>query len=612
MRFPKLKLPLRTTLSQAPEKSPRAPQFCAGIAAGIALLALLGWVSGVRLLAGQLGIYVPMAPSTALAFLLLSGVLFRFAHLQVLRLSRLFALTAVSIVLWIGLFVLVQFIFGINFGIEQVLSRTNEWLGSMPLGRMSPLTAIAFLLEGAAFFILLIGERWRNVSTGVALLAAGATVINTVVLIGYAFGAPLLYGGTNIPVALPTALAFVLVGIGQFNLAAPGVPPLREWSDTSMRGILLRAFLPFLLFFILLDSWVGPTVGPMLKLNPAVWYSIKALVAGVLTVIIIGWIARRTGGEIERAQKALAENEALYRSLFKNMLSGYAQCQMLFKDGKPQDFVYLDVNDAFEKLTGLKDVAGKRISEIIPGIQQSSPELFEIFGRVVLTGQPEKFETEIPSLGIWASISVYSLKQGFFVTVFDNITERKRAEEEVGWLASFPERNPNPVIEIDSTGTIFYVNPAAQHKFPDLKAQGFKQPWLAGLEDVIPRCQREGVSELQREIQIGDTWYSQPLYYVPEAARLRVYGTDITKRKLAEQQTVQMKRLYATLSQVNQAIVRAKSRAELYQTICDVAVKFGEFSLAWIGLLDETKEYRTCKIRTKNMIFTPRHLSHFD
>jgi PAS domain S-box-containing protein len=169
-----------------------------------------------------------------------------------------------------------------------------------------------------------------------------------------------------------------------------------------------------------------------------------------------------------------------------------------------------------------------------------------------------------------------------------DITERKRVEEEIAWLASFPERNPNPVIEIDPTGAVLYLNPAAQHKFPDLKAQGFKHPWLAGLDDVISRCQREGIRELQREIQIDDTWYSQPLYYVPEVARLRVYGTDITERKLAEQQTIQMKRLYATLSQVNQTIVRVKDYDELYRSICDVAVKFGEFSLAWIGLLDES------------------------
>ena len=62
---------------------------------------------------------------------------------------------------------------------------------------------------------------------------------------------------------------------------------------------------------------------------------------------------------------------------------------------------------------------------------------------------------------------------------------------------------------------------------------------------------------------------------------------DITERKRAEEQVVQMKRLYATLSQVNQTIVRVKDRDELYRSMCHVAVKFGGFSLAWVGLLDE-------------------------
>ncbi|MEW5830584.1 MAG: PAS domain S-box protein, partial [Chloroflexota bacterium] len=63
---------------------------------------------------------------------------------------------------------------------------------------------------------------------------------------------------------------------------------------------------------------------------------------------------------------------------------------------------------------------------------------------------------------------------------------------------------------------------------------------------------------------------------------------DITERVLAEEKVRQMKRLYATLSQVNQTIVRAKDRAELFQSICDLAVRYGEFALAWIALLDET------------------------
>ncbi|MFN8414542.1 MAG: PAS domain S-box protein, partial [Anaerolineales bacterium] len=62
---------------------------------------------------------------------------------------------------------------------------------------------------------------------------------------------------------------------------------------------------------------------------------------------------------------------------------------------------------------------------------------------------------------------------------------------------------------------------------------------------------------------------------------------NITERKQAEKQVIQMKRLYATLSQVNQTIVRVTDRTDLYQSICDVSTKFGEFALAWIGLLNE-------------------------
>jgi PAS domain S-box-containing protein len=128
------------------------------------------------------------------------------------------------------------------------------------------------------------------------------------------------------------------------------------------------------------------------------------------------------------AEEALRESEGRYRSLFENMLNGFAYCQMLFENNLPQDFIYLDVNTAFETLTGLKNVIGKKVTEVIPGIRESNPELFEIYGRVAMAGQPEWFETYLESLGIWFSISVYSPRKGHFVAVFDNITERKRAE----------------------------------------------------------------------------------------------------------------------------------------------------------------------------------------
>lgn len=125
----------------------------------------------------------------------------------------------------------------------------------------------------------------------------------------------------------------------------------------------------------------------------------------------------------------LSDSEKRYRSLFENMLEGFAYCKILYDHDNPADFIYIDVNNAFEKLTGLKNVVGKKVSEVIPGIKESNPELFEIYGRVALTGKPERFEIYLESLGIWLSIAVYSPGKEYFVAVFDNITERKLAEE---------------------------------------------------------------------------------------------------------------------------------------------------------------------------------------
>jgi PAS domain S-box-containing protein len=133
--------------------------------------------------------------------------------------------------------------------------------------------------------------------------------------------------------------------------------------------------------------------------------------------------------ERKRAQEELQQREQLYKSLFENMLNGFAYCQMIYKDNQARDFVYLAVNKAFTAHTGLADVVGKKVSEVIPGILQSNPALIGAFGRVASAGMPERFEDYVPELDMWFSISVYSPQKGYFVAVFDAITERKRAQE---------------------------------------------------------------------------------------------------------------------------------------------------------------------------------------
>ncbi len=114
------------------------------------------------------------------------------------------------------------------------------------------------------------------------------------------------------------------------------------------------------------------------------------------------------------------------------------------------------------------------------------------------------------------------------------ITERKRAEEENAWLASFPQLNPESIIEVDLDGHVNYLNPAAQQLFPDLQECGPNHPWLADWESVAKTLSKVKTRTLIRDVSIGDSWYQQVMYSVPKSQRIRIYGRNITERRRAE------------------------------------------------------------------------------
>src|SRR5208283_578184 len=138
--------------------------------------------------------------------------------------------------------------------------------------------------------------------------------------------------------------------------------------------------------------------------------------------------------ERKKNDDALKKSEEEYSSLFANMIDGFAYCQMMFDEkGKPVDFVYLQVNDAYERITGLKRdlIIGKKVTEAIPSIKETNPELFEIYGRVAFTCQKEKLEYFLKPLSLWLNVSVYCPAKGYFAAVFEDITERKKAEDTI-------------------------------------------------------------------------------------------------------------------------------------------------------------------------------------
>ena len=101
----------------------------------------------------------------------------------------------------------------------------------------------------------------------------------------------------------------------------------------------------------------------------------------------------------------------------------------------------------------------------------------------------------------------------------------------IAWLASFPGLNPNPVVEIDGTGRVWYVNPAAADLFPGLRRAGIRHPYIAGLSAIFRKIRRSGARQQYRELKVGGEWYAQAMSHVPGHSRVRIYGRRVTERR---------------------------------------------------------------------------------
>ena len=167
------------------------------------------------------------------------------------------------------------------------------------------------------------------------------------------------------------------------------------------------------------------------------------------------------------AEDSLRRGQAKYHALFENMMSGFAYTKVVLdRHNRPADYVLLEVNRAFERLTGLQavDVVGQRITDVLPGIEDGDVDWLGELGRVALSGEAAAFDAFLAPLERWFAVSLFSPSPEHVTLMISDISELKATQDSVAGSRDFYltlfQGFPSMIWRASADGRIDYVNAA--------------------------------------------------------------------------------------------------------------------------------------------------------
>lgn len=288
--------------------------ICALIAIVIAILGLLGYIPGMELLSTIGENYIPMAPSTAISFVILGLILIILNVKQISGVKTIILMIIALLVSLFGVLEVAGYLSGTDLNFEDILVPGAGTLRGIPIARMSPATGAAFFLSGVAifFYTLRIRSNLQKSNTYIKYFKGGLGIlvmfISFVFCLAYFYGTPLLYNqGVTIPMALTTALGFLFLSFSMLTSEKDAFP-LSLFTGSTTRSYLLRFIFPLSTLSIILSGIIVFTSIKLFKVNPAFITATLTVLTAVITGFIAAMISRRLGSKIDRSEIALKQS----------------------------------------------------------------------------------------------------------------------------------------------------------------------------------------------------------------------------------------------------------------------------------------------------------------
>jgi PAS domain S-box-containing protein len=270
----------------------------------------------------------------------------------------------------------------------------------------------------------------------------------------------------------------------------------------------------------------------------------------------------------KRAEAALRQSEAQYRTLFESIDEGFCICEMLFDaNNQPVEYRFLKVNPSFESLTGLQQATGKTARELVPNLEAY---WVEAYGRVVQTGESRRFERQSISMNRrWFDVNAFPMgepQSNQFAILFTNISERKQTQQQLQQtlhtLQTLIAASPLPIVIIEPDCIVQLWNPAAERLFGWSEAEVLGKPI-----PIVPPEKQEECRLLREAVINGEIFSGVETYRCKQDGSTAI--VSVSAALLDNSNAIVL--LFQDITEQQQAEVALRSHEAQLQTLFDEA-----------------------------------------
>jgi PAS domain S-box-containing protein len=417
-----------------------------------------------------------------------------------------------------------------------------------------------FILTSSIFGI----KRFKVIRSGWLLLASYLGIVALISLLGF-----LVYNNFW-PVYLIQGLGPTSIGLAVLysTITLFTVSAFLLLIHSGRKGLTFRVWYGLGLGLIAVGLFgVSTQMGVGDPLN---WVGrISQYLGAVYILIAVLLSIRETGSWMLPWEETLYEIEEKYHSLYNSMNEGVALHRISYDEtGKAVDYIITDVNPAYEEIVSLKkeDVIDKKASEIYA---TRNPPNLDIYSTVAETGNPKTFEFYFEPLDRFFNVSVFTPKKGEFATIFEDITERIKAEEKL----KESEARFRSVFQ-NSLDVIYRFNLQTSHyeyMSPAIRNLGFEPEEMMAMsnDEVLSRVHPEDLPDLLSILsQINQTgkgiaeyrfrgkddtykWWSNQMVVIKDSEGQPIYRDgsvrDITLKRQMEREIIRKQTEIQTL-----------------------------------------------------------------